>query len=151
QINKALSAFSTPTTIHQGFTYLYYPSKSRISRKTQRSNLNSLGVNNNRILDIHYPSRTVVALLVHNDYREELIMILKTHGVSNLPDYTPTHPTTISDPQFKNLSSTEKSSLAIEKHNHRLVRALPYIRDHIAKAVARFFEEQSWITKDQLD
>ncbi|KAI9354660.1 hypothetical protein BD770DRAFT_459803, partial [Pilaira anomala] len=124
---------------HQGFTYLCSPSKSRISRKTQRSNLNSLGVNNSRVLNAHYPSRTVVALLVHNGYREEIIMILKNHGVSNLPDYIPTHHTTISDPQFKNISSTEKSSLAIEKHNNRLVRALPYIRDHIAKAVARFF------------
>ncbi|KAI9358444.1 hypothetical protein BD770DRAFT_427243 [Pilaira anomala] len=151
QINKALSALSAPKTTHQGFTYLYYQSKSRISRKTQRSNLTSLGVNNSRVLDIHYPSRTVVALLVHNDYREEIIMVLKKHGVSNLPDYTPTNHTTISDPQFKNLSTTEKSSLAIEKHNNRLVRALPFIRDHIAKAVARFFEEQSWITKDQLD
>ncbi|KAI9358445.1 hypothetical protein BD770DRAFT_410256 [Pilaira anomala] len=126
-------------------------SSQKKNRKSQRSNLHSLGVNNSRVLDIHYPSRTVVALLVHNDYREEIIMILKKHGVSNLPDYTPTHHTTISDPQFKNLSVTEKSSLAIEKNNHRLVRALPFIRDHIAKAVARFFKEQSWITKDQLD
>ena len=45
----------------------------------------------------------------------------------------------------------EKSTLAIEKHNFRLARALPFIRDHIAPAVARYFEEQRWITKDQLD
>lgn len=150
QMAKALKSFSAPTTTHQGFTYLYYPCKSRISRKTQRQNLKSLDVNNSRVLDIHYPSRTVVALLVHNDYREEIVMTLKKHGVSNLPDFSPTHHTTISDPQFKDLTATEKSQLAIEKHNNRLVRALSFIKDHIAKAVARFFEEQFWISKEQL-
>ncbi|PHZ17195.1 uncharacterized protein RHIMIDRAFT_288140 [Rhizopus microsporus ATCC 52813] len=37
-----------------------------------RSRLRQLDINNSRILDIHYPTRNVVALLVHNDYAPEL-------------------------------------------------------------------------------
>ncbi|KAI9325219.1 hypothetical protein BD770DRAFT_458520 [Pilaira anomala] len=83
KLDNAVRAFSAPSTEKQGFSYVYYPVKSRISRKIQRSNLHALGVTNSRILDIHYPSRNVVALLVHNDYQDELINKLKSKGVNN--------------------------------------------------------------------
>ncbi|KAI9329108.1 hypothetical protein BD770DRAFT_303969, partial [Pilaira anomala] len=147
----AVRAFSAPSTEKQGFSYVYYPVKSRISRKIQRSNLHALGVTNSRILDIHYPSRNVVALLVHNDYQDELINTLKSKGVNNLIDYSPLNPSAISDPKYKDLTDNEKKNLALEKHNQRLVRVLPFLRNNIAKAVARFFEEQLLITTAQYD
>ncbi|KAG2190849.1 hypothetical protein INT47_000270 [Mucor saturninus] len=70
-IAGAIRAFTAPTNDNQGYTYVYYPAKSRISRKHQRNNLKKLGVINGRILDIHYPARNVVALLVHINYNVE--------------------------------------------------------------------------------
>ncbi|KAI9333644.1 hypothetical protein BD770DRAFT_295372, partial [Pilaira anomala] len=151
KLDNAVRALSAPSTDNQGFSYVYYPAKSRISRKIQRKNLQTLGVTNSRILDIHYPSRNIVALLVHNDYKDDLINLLKSKGVNNLSDYSPLHPSAIADPQFKDLTESEKRSLAMEKNNNRLVRALPFIRDHISTAVARYFEDQRWISKSQLE
>ena len=152
KVERALRAFTAPTTTTQtGFSNVYYPAQARISRKLQRKNLKELGVVNSRLLDIHYPSRNVVALLVHNDYREELIGTLKSQKLQHLADYSPTHHTSLTDPQFSDLSDTEKSRIASEKHTQRIVRALPFIRDHISKAVARYFEHEGLITPQQLE
>ncbi|KAI7905495.1 uncharacterized protein BX663DRAFT_499935 [Cokeromyces recurvatus] len=150
KFNIAIRAFTAPNEHQQqGFSYVYYPAKNRISRKIQRKNLTILGVNNSRILDIHYPSRNVVALLVHNDYRNDLINTLKLAQVNPLEDYSPTAPSSLSDPIYKDLSNDEKQKIATEKQNQRLVRALPFIRTNISKAVARFFVNENLITNDQ--
>jgi hypothetical protein len=151
KIASAVRAFTAPSTSKPGFSYVYYPAKSRLSRKIQRKNLAALGVTNNRILDIHYPSRNVVALLVHNDYRSQLIETLNKQGLQDLSDYSPLHPTAISDPQFKDLPEAERSIMATTKHNERIIRSLPFIKLHIGKAVARFFEEEGLITSQQLE
>ncbi|KAG1608568.1 hypothetical protein G6F46_011452 [Rhizopus delemar] len=57
---------------NQGFKYIYLPTKARVPIGQLRSRLRKLDINNNRILDTHYPDRNVVALLVHNDYADEL-------------------------------------------------------------------------------
>ncbi|KAI8077403.1 uncharacterized protein B0P05DRAFT_455155, partial [Gilbertella persicaria] len=142
----AIRAFTPPTTEQQGFSYVYYPSKARISRKTQRNNLKALGVTNGRVLDIHYPARNVVALLVHNDYRQQLIDTLKKSKVEALESYSPLDPNNLVDPIYNNKSIAEKTKIAAEKHNQRLVRALPFIREHISKAVASFFLKEQLIS-----
>ena len=148
-IAGAIRAFTAPTNDNQGYTYVYYPAKSRISRKQQRSNLKKLGIINGRILDIHYPARNVVALLVHVNYKQELIDTLLKSKVSNIEKYDPTNPSTISDPQYNDISIEEKTKLAEKKHNERIVRALPFIRNHISRSVAAFFVKEKLITTEQ--
>ncbi|KAI8070665.1 uncharacterized protein B0P05DRAFT_439696, partial [Gilbertella persicaria] len=135
-----------PPTEQQGFSYVYYPSKSRLSRKTQRQHLKTLGVTNGRVLDIHYPSRNVVALLVHNDYRQQLIDTLKQTKVDPLNNFSPLDPSILTNVEYNTMSVEEKTKIAADKHNQRLVRALPFIRDHISKAVAAFFRKENLIT-----
>ncbi|KAI9468872.1 MAG: hypothetical protein EXX96DRAFT_612576 [Benjaminiella poitrasii] len=143
QLSIAVRALTAPSPDQsQGFSYVYYPAKSRISRKTQRSNLSTLGVTNSRVLDIHYPSRNVVAILVHNDYRNDLITTLQATNVHHLEMYSPTDPTSLSDPQYQDLSDDEKRRIATDKHNQRLVRALPFIRTNVCRAVARCFANE---------
>lgn len=149
KINNAARAFTAPSSDNNGFSYIYYPSKSRISRKTQRQNLKTLGVANGRVLDIHYPARNVVALLVHNEYRHQLIDILKKAKVDPLDNFSPLDPTILTNDEYNTLSVEEKTRIAAEKHNQRLVRALPFIRDHISKAVASFFLKENLITATQ--
>ena len=153
-INSAIRAFSAPNSDNNknGFSYVYYPSKSRLSRNQQRRHLMALGITNGRILDIHYPDKHVVALLVHNDYKTELIEVLQSGEgkLSPLSDYSHLDPSTIKDEQFANLGDVERSQLAATKHNERLIRALPHIRDHMTRAVAHFFHSQSWINNEQL-
>lgn len=69
-IAGAVRSFTAPNNANQRYTYVYYPAKSRISLKHQRNNLKKKGVINGLILDIYYPSRNVVALLVHVNYKQ---------------------------------------------------------------------------------
>jgi hypothetical protein len=52
----------------QGYKYIYLPSRNRATRQTIRQKLRTLKVEANRVLDIHFPARNIVALLVHIQY-----------------------------------------------------------------------------------
>ncbi|KAI9487536.1 MAG: hypothetical protein EXX96DRAFT_462194, partial [Benjaminiella poitrasii] len=148
---SAVRTFTAPAPIaNSSFSYVYYPSKSRISRKVQRKNLAILRVSNNRILGIHYPSRSVVGILVHNEYCANLIRTLSSVQVDPLLDFSPINPTIISDDQYACLAIEEKTAIAVAKHNQRLVRSLPFIRNHISGAVAHFFLVEKLITEELL-
>ncbi|KAG1189687.1 hypothetical protein G6F70_009438 [Rhizopus microsporus] len=72
QRQETAARFLQPPSENQGFQYIYIPTKARVPIGQLRSRLRQLDINNSRILDIHYPTRNVVALLVHNDYASEL-------------------------------------------------------------------------------
>ncbi|KAG1464453.1 hypothetical protein G6F46_002894 [Rhizopus delemar] len=61
-----------PPSKNQGFQYLYLSTKARFPVGQVRSRLRKLKINNDRILDISYPDRHDVALMVDNDYADEL-------------------------------------------------------------------------------
>lgn len=103
------------------------------------------------MLDIHYPARNVVAILVNDDYVEEFVSTLLMAKVKQLDNYSPLDPTTIVDPKYQNLSDNEKKELAKEKHNSRIARALPFVCDHISRSVARFFLNEGVLTQGQFD
>ncbi|KAG1607104.1 hypothetical protein G6F46_012542 [Rhizopus delemar] len=72
QRQEAAARILQPPSENQGFKYIYLPTKARVPIGQLRSRLRKLDINNNRVLDIHHPDRNVVALLVHNDYADEL-------------------------------------------------------------------------------
>ncbi|KAI9356639.1 hypothetical protein BD770DRAFT_457864 [Pilaira anomala] len=90
KIKIASRAYTVPIEEHKGYEYVYFPCKARISRKAQRKNLKILGAQNGRILDIHYPSGNVVALLVHKSYTQEIQKILQGAGIKHINNYDPT-------------------------------------------------------------
>lgn len=150
KLRLALRQFEPVQLEDQGFEYIYYPTRNRVNRRKHRQTLADLGVDNGRILDIHYPSKTIAAFLIHKLYKQELINTLKTVGLQNL-EYNPCDANSLTNPDYNNLSEEEKSNIATEKHNARLVRALPHIRKPVSKAVAKFFHAQNWITETQLE
>ncbi|KAI9477944.1 MAG: hypothetical protein EXX96DRAFT_568929 [Benjaminiella poitrasii] len=115
----------------------------------QRKNLRALGVDNGRVLDITYPAKTIIGLLVHNLYVDELIQTMATAGVHHIT-YDPQDGANLTNPEYDHLSSEEKNQIAITKHNHRLNRALPHIRLPVSKTIALFFHTKGWITDEQL-
>ncbi|KAG1549161.1 hypothetical protein G6F47_002729 [Rhizopus delemar] len=72
QRQEATARLLQPPSTNQGFKYIYLPTKARVPIGQIRSRLRKLDINNNRIIDIHYPDRNIVALLIHNDYEDEL-------------------------------------------------------------------------------
>lgn len=112
--------------------------------------MRKLDINNNRILDIHYPDRNVVALLVHNDYADELRSHLQRFKVTLKDDFNPCDPKILRDPQYADASDEERSNLAFMHHCNRMERALKFIRTPVKFAVARYFYAQGWISKQTL-
>lgn len=142
--------FQAPSTT-QGFQYLYLPTKARISLGKLRTTFKKLGVNNGRLLDLHYPDRNVVAVLVHNDYAPELTELLTKKGVKLNTTFDPCAASVLKDPKYATDTLEQRQQIAQQLHNQRVQKALVHIRGPAKFAVARFFAHKSWITKTQLD
>ncbi|CEG65491.1 hypothetical protein RMATCC62417_02272 [Rhizopus microsporus] len=117
-----------PPSENQGFQYVYLPTKARAPIGQIRTRLRKLDITNNHILDIHYPGRNVVALLVHNDYVNELRKQLERFKVTLKDDFDPCDSKVLRDPKYADLSPEERANLALMYHSDRMARALNYIR-----------------------
>lgn len=142
--------FQAPSTT-QGFQYLYLPTKARIPLGKLRTTFKKLGVNNGRLLDLHYPDRNIVAVLVHNDYAPELTELLTKKGVKLNTTFDPCAASVLKDPKYATDTLEQRQQIAQQLHNQRVQKALVHIRGPAKFAVARFFAHKSWITKTQLD
>ncbi|KAI8374598.1 uncharacterized protein BYT42DRAFT_479887, partial [Radiomyces spectabilis] len=141
--------FIPPGPTH-GFQYVYLPSRGRIPIGQLRKNLHKIGVDNVRVLDLHYPARQVVAALIHNDYATDFTALFTKHGVHPIADFNPADPKHLGDPQFKDLPITERTAKAQEFFSARMIKAVNGIRFPVKYAVARFFASQQWISPETL-
>ncbi|KAG1494654.1 hypothetical protein G6F54_007726 [Rhizopus delemar] len=125
-----------PPSENQGFQYIYVPTKARVPVGQLRSRLCKLDINNSRILDIHYPTRNVVTLLVHNDYAPELKSHLQKFKVRTKDDFNPCDGSILMDPKYEQSSKEERDDFALMHHSDRVKKALSYIRAPVKAAVA---------------
>lgn len=142
--------FQAPSTT-QGFQYLYLPTKARIPLGKLRTMFQKLGINNGRLLDLHYPDRNIVAVLVHNDYAPDLTELLSKKGIKLNTTFDPCAAEVLKDPKYATNTTEQRKQIAQELHNQRAQKALIHIRGSAKFAVARFFAHKSWITQTQLD
>ena len=132
-----------------GFQYVYLPARARIPTGQMRARLRKLGIDNSRILDVHYPARQVIALLTHNDFVEELHNLLNKFKITPVP-FDPLDPANLHDPKYHELPETERTQIAFELHCNRITKALNYIRAPIKYSVARSFANEGWIPIEEL-
>ncbi|KAG1136952.1 hypothetical protein G6F37_011583 [Rhizopus arrhizus] len=62
----------------RGFEYLYLNRKRKLSRAEVRRNLRLLGFDLSRVLDICFPGPNVIGLLIHVQYKEEVVSLFST-------------------------------------------------------------------------
>ena len=91
---------------------------------------------NNRILDIHYSDRSIVALFVHTDYVSELCKQLGRFKVTLKDDSDPCDPKVLRDPKYADLSPEERANFTLMHPSDRMARALNYVRAPVKYAVA---------------
>ncbi|KAF7720560.1 hypothetical protein EC973_007492 [Apophysomyces ossiformis] len=142
-------AFVLPSAT-QGFQYLYFPARAQIPTGQMRRRFRQLGIENSRILDIHYLDQQVIAILVHNDFAPELKTVLSKFGVNLYTDYDPLDPKHLKDPKYTNLTNTEREQRAYEHHHERMLVALNFLHHPVRSAVARDFHSKGWIDPDTL-
>ncbi|KAI9480248.1 MAG: hypothetical protein EXX96DRAFT_537536, partial [Benjaminiella poitrasii] len=152
QVASAARQFTAaPEDSDPGFQYLYLPSRHKETLPRLRAKLAVLKINNWRVLDIHFPARHVVALLVHNDYASDLRALFAVAGITPLSDFDPLDPKHLDDPRLVSLTTDELVQKALSVHQGRLQRALKFIRSiPIRHAVAADFCARAWISEDQL-
>lgn len=151
QREAAAARFFQPPSPNQGFKYLYIPTKARIPVGTLRTMFRRMGVNNARLLDIHYPARHTAAILIHNDFESEFVDLLTKHRISHNENFNPNSGSILEDPNFKDLSTTERDEIARRHQTLRLERAVQHIRAPVKYAVARYFYDKNYITKKFYD
>ncbi|KAI8380020.1 endonuclease-reverse transcriptase-domain-containing protein, partial [Choanephora cucurbitarum] len=131
------------------FEYVYLPNKYRARLSVFRQKLRLIGLDNSRVLDVHYPARNVVALLIHTAYKENLLKVLNKYSLPVLTDFDPFSVANVRDPSFASLDSDALTAKARELQQARLVRALGYIREQTRRLVAYDFVRQGWLSKEQ--
>jgi hypothetical protein len=149
RIAASIRAFQA-TTGPQGYEYLYLPSRNRSTRQTTRQKLRHLGIETNRILDIYFPARGVVALLVHVQYQQELITKFRELNITPMT-FNPLDPDHLNDPEYDGLSTMARESVMVGIHNTRMLRTLEHIGAPRSYPVGRSFVEKGWITIDELN
>ncbi|CEP10480.1 hypothetical protein, partial, partial [Parasitella parasitica] len=89
--------FSTPPVTH-GYQFMYFPCRGKDPIHKLRRNLSNIGLQNSRILDVHYPDNHIVALLIHNDYNTQVLEAFARLQVLPIVDFDPRSPTNLKDP-----------------------------------------------------
>ncbi|KAG1611893.1 hypothetical protein G6F44_013444 [Rhizopus delemar] len=75
-----------------------------------RSKLHKLKINNARVLDVHYPDRQVVALLVHTEYTADLLAAFAKAKVEPIQGFNPWNPDLLRDPKYANLPESDRAA-----------------------------------------
>jgi hypothetical protein len=148
-ISRGFSQVSGP----QGYEYIYMHKSRKFTRSQVRDNLRLLGVEPSRILDVCFPARGVLGVLIHVQFKEDLLTLLSKHKISVVSDFDPLDPKHIADPNYADRGEAARADLAQEIQWTRCIRALYYLQKKMKpmKAVATSFMKQGWIAEDDLD
>ncbi|KAG1256514.1 hypothetical protein G6F68_009751 [Rhizopus microsporus] len=137
----------------RGFEYLYLNRKRKLSRAEVRRNLRLLGFDISRVLDICFPGPKVIGLLVHVQYKEEVISLLSTAKVPLVDGFDPLDPVNLADPELQHLSLADKANECAELQFTRCSRALSRLgagRAHLVGPIGKYFSSKGWIDEDSL-
>ncbi|CEP08470.1 hypothetical protein, partial, partial [Parasitella parasitica] len=109
------------------------------TQRTVRKRLECLGISNKRILNVHFPTKGIVAFLVHKTYAVDVKSLLQNAKIQPVA-FDPTHPSVICDPQFNDLSNAEKQNQAKIIYGNRITRFCSSMQpQHLGAAIINFF------------
>lgn len=152
RVAAAFRAFQEPDpTAPQGFMYIYVPRVRKMSRAEIRRLFRTIGIETSRILDINFPARNKMGLLIHNAYKDTIMDILKTGKVKVDLDLDPRDPALLEDPKFKDMTLAKRTTEAMTIHENRCIAALKRLRADLIPSVGLCFIDNGWINQDQVD
>ncbi|KAI8875324.1 hypothetical protein K501DRAFT_149100, partial [Backusella circina FSU 941] len=135
-----------PVSGPQGFEYVYFPRGRKATPTELRKKLRLLGVDTRRALDICFPAKAVVGILVHLQYKDELVSCLGKAKIQPIEDFDPLDPAHLGDPKFAAASNNERQYQMARIHADHCEAALRFLRFPVAVAVSREFLDQGWIS-----
>lgn len=141
----AARAFQPPRPLDapSGYAFVYIPRSRRMDRKEIRKLFSKLGIENS---SISFPARSVIGVLVHQEFKQELIDTIIGSKGQITKDFNPLAHEHIVDPQYNNLAVANRTRLAKAFHQDRCIRTLYFVRPYLVPSVAKYFIQQNWIT-----
>ncbi|CEG66011.1 hypothetical protein RMATCC62417_02671 [Rhizopus microsporus] len=124
----AARTFSVLSANH-GYKFLYLPLRRRLPIGQLRSRLRQLNINTHRILSIHYPDCHLIALLIHNDYEDEL------------------HSSNLRNPDYDDWDEASRTTAAGGLFLRRILHVLDYPKGPVKQSVASFFANKGYIDR----
>ncbi|OAD66158.1 hypothetical protein PHYBLDRAFT_73706, partial [Phycomyces blakesleeanus NRRL 1555(-)] len=149
RIAASVCMFALPSG-PSGYEYIYIPRSRRLKYKEVCSSLCTLGVDSSRLLDINFPARGVIGVLVHVQYADAFKAKLITASVEILDAFDPLDPDNVADPKYAPLSTHELANTAAVLYHDKCLQALQFLRPHVAIPVGHFFCEEGWISEDEI-
>ncbi|KAJ1966870.1 hypothetical protein IWQ62_002199 [Dispira parvispora] len=136
-----------------GYTTVYINRSRRFTKTEVRRNLRLLGAEPRRIIDVSFPARNIIGLLIHRGFQEEFEQLLSTAKVSVIKNFDPLDPVHVADPKYKSLDVSSRSDVALRLQNQRSILSLQYLAKYRAPLfapVAREYLNQGWISEEDL-
>ncbi|KAF7720411.1 hypothetical protein EC973_009191, partial [Apophysomyces ossiformis] len=138
-IQRTLTAPSGPSQ----YTFVYLSCRHHLRHSQVRQFLGVLKVQQSRIIDIQFPARGTIALLVHTDYKNELIGLLTQNKVPVKPAFDPTNAEILGDPKLASGTITERTKLARKIYEDRMLRTCLRLPSHLGYSIMRAFTNTS--------
>ncbi|KAI7850526.1 hypothetical protein BDC45DRAFT_446873, partial [Circinella umbellata] len=101
------------------FNHVHIPCQQRTTRQETRKLLRHLNINTSGILDISFPGRNIISLLVHRRYLPKIISIMQIAKIPVLKDFDPTHLDNFKDPKYKKCSAPERDTISKQCYRTR--------------------------------
>jgi hypothetical protein len=137
----------------QGYAHVYINRSRRFTRTEVRKNLRLLGVESSRIIDVTFPARDIIGLLVHVQYKPELLQLLAARKIAVDEKFEPLSPKVLADPKYKDKTDAEREQLAFVHNRDRCLRSLAYLAKSNRKIfapVCRAFLDLGWIAEEDI-
>ncbi|KAK4514469.1 uncharacterized protein ATC70_002066 [Mucor velutinosus] len=96
------------------YRYFHFACKYRKKLAKYRSQLRRLGLDTGRILDIHYPAKGIVALLIHQEYSTDFLATLAKHKLEPITDFDQFAAANLNDPALLTLDDAARAAKARE-------------------------------------
>ncbi|ORY89850.1 hypothetical protein BCR43DRAFT_421993, partial [Syncephalastrum racemosum] len=129
----------SPPSGPQGYSFVYLHRSHRLSHSEVRKAMRDLDVDQSLIIDVNFPVKGVVGLLVHDAFTPELRERLRLAKIP-LQDFDPLDPSHVTAPEFTSQSHAEKIARARELYQGRMLAAcLRMPKAHLGLAVLQFF------------
>ncbi|KAF7728095.1 hypothetical protein EC973_006610, partial [Apophysomyces ossiformis] len=112
----------SPATGPSSYTFVYLACRRHLRHSEVRNFLGVLKVPQSRIIDVQFPARGTVALLVHADFKSELVSLLTENKVPVKPAFDPTNAVILGDSKLASSTITERTNLARKIYQDRMLR-----------------------------
>ncbi|KAL9549435.1 hypothetical protein MBANPS3_005217 [Mucor bainieri] len=144
-LHRIFSPIATDSSAANSYTFVYLPISHRMTRTQIRSKFRALSIDNLRVLDIIFPARNTIGILLHEVFISEFCSKLLEIDTSPISSFNPLDPNHIADPKYHDLPHEDRTRLARTLHQDRCLRTLSFIRPNLLPGIAKYFIRQGWI------